>query len=75
MVEFFSQYNDIVMTKSCLGVDRLTEQVRFDPAVGCDQGGPTTKSGAAWDWYIEGVLEECDSPGARWGWMNGWMEG
>lgn len=37
--------------------------VHFDPTVGCDQGGPTTKSGAAWDWFIEGVLEECDSPG------------
>ena len=45
-------------------VDRATEQVRFDPTVGCDQGGPTTTTGAAWDWYIEGVLEECDSPGA-----------
>jgi hypothetical protein len=30
----------------------------------CDQGGPTpTTPGRAWDWYIENVLEECDSPG------------
>ena len=28
----------------------------FDPAVGCDQGGPTpTTPGKAWDWYIENV--------------------
>ena len=37
--------------------------MHFNPTIGCDQGGPTTKSGAAWDWFIEGVLEECDSPG------------
>jgi hypothetical protein len=35
----------------------------FDPAVGCDQGGPTpTTPGKAWDWYIENVKEECDAP-------------
>ena len=39
-------------------------KVHFDPHVGCDQGGPTpTTPGKAWDWYIENVLEECDSPG------------
>ena len=39
-------------------------KVMFDPAVGCDQGGPTpTQPGKAWDWYIENVKEECDSPG------------
>ena len=39
-------------------------KVHFDPAVGCDQGGPTpTTKGKAWDWYIENVLEECDDPG------------
>ena len=39
-------------------------KVHFDPAVGCDQGGPTpTTEGKAWDWYIENVLEECDDPG------------
>jgi hypothetical protein len=39
-------------------------KVMFDPAVGCDQGGPTpTTPGKAWDWYIENVKEECDSPG------------
>ena len=44
-------------------VDNVSATVRFDPTVGCDQGGPTSKSGAAWDWFIEGVREECDSPG------------
>ena len=39
-------------------------KVLFDPTVGCDQGGPTPKTpGKAWDWYIENVKEECDSPG------------
>ena len=48
----------------CL-VDRVEDgKVIFDPAVGCDQGGPTpTQPGKAWDWYIENVKEECDSPG------------
>lgn len=48
----------------CL-VDRVEDgKVMFDPAVGCDQGGPTpTQPGKAWDWYIENVKEECDSPG------------
>ena len=48
----------------CL-VDSISDgKVNFDPAVGCDQGGPTpTQPGKAWDWYIENVLEECDSPG------------
>ena len=45
------------------GVDKAQQRVHFDPGVGCDQGGPTTKTGAAWDWFIEGVLEECDDPG------------
>jgi hypothetical protein len=39
-------------------------KVLFDPTVGCDQGGPTpTTPGKAWDWFIENVKEECDSPG------------
>eukprot|EP01049_Picozoa_sp_SAG25_P007546 SAG25_NODE_621_length_6407_cov_3.818643_1_plen_319_part_00 len=39
-------------------------KVLFDPTVGCDQGGPTPETpGKAWDWYIENVKEECDSPG------------
>eukprot|EP01050_Picozoa_sp_SAG11_P011201 SAG11_NODE_1172_length_5611_cov_2.962990_2_plen_464_part_00 len=48
----------------CL-VDSIADgKVNFDPLVGCDQGGPTpTQSGKAWDWYIENVKEECDSPG------------
>ena len=29
-------------------VDNTSGTVRFDPTVGCDQGGPTSKSGAAW---------------------------
>ena len=33
----------------------------FDPEVGCDQGGPAGFGPG--DWYIENVLEECDSPG------------
>eukprot|EP01049_Picozoa_sp_SAG25_P006798 SAG25_NODE_529_length_7160_cov_55.546382_2_plen_386_part_00 len=45
------------------GVDHNQGHVEFDPTIGCDQGGPTTKTGAAWDWFIEGVLEECDAPG------------
>lgn len=44
-------------------VNTSSRAVHFDAEVGCDQGGPTTKTGAAWDWFIEGVLEECDSPG------------
>ena len=48
----------------CL-VDSIHDgKVWFDPHVGCDQGGPTpTTPGKAWDWYIENVKEECDSPG------------
>ena len=37
--------------------------VHFDPAVGCDQGAEGLVNGKAWDWYIENVKEECDSPG------------
>ena len=48
----------------CL-VDAVTDgKVLFDPSVGCDQGGPTPVTpGKAWDWFIENVKEECDSPG------------
>ena len=38
-------------------IDNVTGSVHFDSSVGCDQGGPTTTTGAAWDWFIEGVLE------------------
>lgn len=48
----------------CLVESISDGKVNFDPAVGCDQGGPTpTQPGKAWDWFIENVLEECDSPG------------
>ena len=54
-------------TYMCLvsGVNLTSGTVNFDPDVGCDQGGPSpgTKPGQAFDWYIENVKEECDSPG------------
>jgi hypothetical protein len=54
----------VVSVAQCLVTGISDGKVFFDPAVGCDQGGPTpTTPGKAWDWWIENVLEECDSPG------------
>jgi len=47
----------------CLVTNISNGKVFFDPAIGCDQGGPTpNEPGKAWDWWIENVKEECDSP-------------
>ena len=50
-------------TYMCLVTSVANGSVHFDPAVGCDQGAEGEKNGKAWDWYIENVMEECDSPG------------
>jgi hypothetical protein len=42
-------------------VDKIGQKVHFDYSVGCDQGGPAP--GAFPYWFVENVLEECDSPG------------
>ena len=42
-------------------VDTAEKKVHFDLSIGCDQGGPDP---AAFPfWFVENVLEECDSPG------------
>lgn len=48
----------------CLVKNISDGKVHFDASLGCDQGGPTPdQPGKAWDWFIENVKEECDSPG------------
>jgi hypothetical protein len=50
-------------TYMCLVTHVANGSVHFDPAVGCDQGAQGLSNGRAWDWYLENVKEECDSPG------------
>jgi len=47
----------------CLVTHVANGSLHFDPAVGCDQGAEGLSNGRAWDWYLENVKEECDSPG------------
>ena len=42
-------------------VDTANKVVHFNHSVGCDQGGPDP-AGFPY-WFVENVLEECDSPG------------
>jgi hypothetical protein len=59
----------VFASTQCLVTKVENNTVHFDPTIGCDQTGVSVVrprhdfQGFAHGWYVDNVLEECDSPG------------